>query len=306
MSLGLRWCWSLAVCLILAAFPAAGSHADPFPVAVSILPQKYFVERIAGRLADVVVMVGPGDSPATYEPSPRQVAALSHARVYFAIGVPFEQVWMPRLRAANRRMLVVDTTAGIKRRRADGVEGATSEDAALSDPHLWTNPALVKVMAAQIRGALIRLDPANAGEYERNDREFATDLDALDEEIRARLSPFAGRPFLVFHASWGYFADAYRLRQIPIEAAGKEPGPRALAEIIDKAKKLGIKVVFVQPQFSRANAEMIAREIGGRAIAVDPLAENYSRTCVASPLPSPKPWAPDESRHRDSRRVVRL
>jgi zinc transport system substrate-binding protein len=261
--------------VVLAASFVGSAHANPITVFVSILPQKYFVERIAGQRADVIVMVGPGHSPATYEPSPRQVAALSRARVYFEIGVPFEHVWMAQLGAANPNMLAVDTTTGIEHRRVDRPDGITPQTAAPSDPHLWTDPALVKAMAVRIRDAFRRLDPAHAEEYERNFREFAMDLDKLDEEIRARLSPFAGRAFLVFHASWGYFADAYGLRQIPIEAEGKEPGPRTLASIIDEAKVLGIKVVFVQAQFSRANAEMIAREIGGHVVAVDPLAEDY-------------------------------
>ena len=150
-------------------------------------------------------------------------------------------------------------------------------------------------MAVRIHDTFRRLDPAHAEEYERNYREFANDLDKLNEEIRAQLSPFAGRAFLVFHASWGYFADAYGLRQIPIEAEGKEPGPRTLASIIDVAKTLGIKVVFVQAQFSRANAEMIAREIGGRVVAVDPLAEDYIEnmrrvaTSFTGGMSSPRP-----------------
>jgi zinc transport system substrate-binding protein len=230
-------------------------------VFVSILPQKYFVERIAGSQAEVSVMVGPGDSPATYEPMPRQIDALSRARVYFQIGVPFERVWMTRLRAANTGMVVVDTTVGIQRR--------------LGDPHVWTSPMLVKSMAGRIRDAFVKLDSTHAEDYEHNYRRFAADLDALDAEIRARLSSNAGDAFLVFHAAWGYFAEAYGLRQIAIEAEGKEPGPRTLARVISEARALGIKAVFVQPQFSRASAEMIAQQIGGRVIAVDPLAENY-------------------------------
>jgi zinc transport system substrate-binding protein len=237
------------------------AHAGTISAFVSILPQKYFVERVAGSLAEVSVMVGPGDSPATYEPTPRQIEALSRARVYFQIGVPFERIWMTRLRAANTDMLAVDTTVGMQRR--------------LGDPHVWTSPMLVKSMAARIRDAFVQLDPAHADAYEGNYSRFANDLDALDAQIRVRLSPYAGHAFLVFHAAWGYFADAYGLRQIPIEAEGKEPGPRTLARVISEARTLGIKVVFVQPQFSRSSADMIAQQINGRVVAVDPLAENY-------------------------------
>jgi zinc transport system substrate-binding protein len=242
---------------------------------VSILPQKYFVERVAGGEAEVSVMVGPGDSPETYEPTPRQLDRLSQARAYFEIGVPFEQVWMARLHAVKPDMLIVDTIANLQRRSMGEPTGAASNLDGARDPHVWTSPALVKSMAARIRDAFVQLDPTHTELYERNYTRFANDLDALDAEIRAQLAPYAGRSFLVFHAAWGYFAAAYGLQQIAIEAEGKEPGPRTLARVIAQAKRLGIKAVFIQPQFSRASAEMIAQQIGGQVIAVDPLAENY-------------------------------
>jgi zinc transport system substrate-binding protein len=80
---------------------------------------------------------------------------------------------------------------------------------------------------------------------------------------------------MVFHPSWGYFADAYQLQQIAIEHEGKQPGARALSQLIEQAKQNQIKVVFVQPQFDQRQAEQIARAIDGKVMAVDPLAANY-------------------------------
>ena len=221
-------------------------------------------------------MVGPGQNPATYEPSPRQMAALKAARVYFRCGVPFESVCMSRMRAVNPPMLVADVTEGIARRPIDRIGGGESgKRAGLADPHVWASPPLAKRMAARIRDTLIALDPAHKGDYERNYARLAAELDALDTGIRDRLSPLKHRAFMTFHPAWGYFADTYDLRQIPIESAGKEPGPRTLLHVIEEAKRLGIKVIFVEPQFSRSSAEMVAQEIGGRVVAVDPLAEDY-------------------------------
>jgi zinc transport system substrate-binding protein len=130
-------------------------------------------------------------------------------------------------------------------------------------------------MAVRIRDTLIDLDPTNRSDYEHNYAGLAVELDLLDSEIRDRVSSLNKRAFMTFHPSWGYFADTYGLKQIPIESEGKEPGPRTLLHVIEEAKRLDIKVIFVQPQFSRSSAEVVAREIGGRVVPIDPLAEDY-------------------------------
>jgi zinc transport system substrate-binding protein len=258
------------------AAPAAAAQSGSLRAFVSILPQKDFVERVAGARVEVSVLVGPGQSPATYEPTPGQIARLASARVYFRIGVPFEAAWLGRIRAAGPALEIVDTAAEIRRRAVDQVTaGGAPAEGGPEDPHVWTDPALVKTMARAIRDALARLDPTHADEYARNEVAFEADLDALDAEIRRRLSAARGRAFLAFHPSWGYFADAYGLRQIPIESGGKEPGPRTLAAVVERAKALGVRVVFVQEQFSRRTAEAIAQEIGARVVVVDPLAGDY-------------------------------
>jgi zinc transport system substrate-binding protein len=254
----------------------AASASAPLPVFVSILPQKYFVERVGGRQVAVSVMVGPGQSPATYEPTPRQMTALSQARLYFSIGVAFEDVWMKRIQAANPALHVVSMQRGVALLPLTGPSGEPTG----TDPHIWTSPQRVKIMAATIRDALTEADPVHRGDYESNYRAFSAELDALDRDIRAFLVLAKGKAFLVFHPSWGYFANDYGLRQIPIEAEGKEPGAKALARVIDLGKREGVKVIFVQTQFSRRTAETVAAAIGAQAVAVDPLAENYPQNLL--------------------------
>lgn len=260
--------WALQVGAALAS--------APLPVFVSILPQKYFVERVGGEQVVVSVMVGPGQSPATYEPTPRQMTALSRARLYFSIGVAFEDTWMKRIQAANPALRVVPMQRGVELLPLTGPGG----EPAGMDPHIWTSPLRVKIMAASIRDALIETDPAHRGDYESNYLAFSSELDALDLEIRTILASAKGKPFLVFHPSWGYFAKDYGLRQIPIEAEGKEPGAKALARVIDLGKREGVKVIFVQTQFSRRTAETVAAAIGARVVGVDPLAENYPQNLL--------------------------
>jgi zinc transport system substrate-binding protein len=194
--------------------------------------------------------------------------------------MPFEDAWLKRIRAANPDLRVLDAREGIDLvPLTDHDHGgeAHGHDAHADglDPHVWTSPPLVKVMAQHIRDALAALDPAHAQDYAERSAAFAAELDALDAEIRARLAGLTSRRFLVYHPAWGYFARTYRLTQIPIQTEGKEPGARSMAALIDQARREGIKVIFVQPQFNRRAAEEVARAIGGRVVAIDPLAEDY-------------------------------
>lgn len=265
----------LLLLALLGVARAAEPPAAPIEVFVSILPQKYFVERVGGKHVAVSVMVGPGQSPETYEPTPSQLSRLSRAHLYFRTGVDFEDVWMKRIAAVNPGMRIIDLRHGIALRQVDRLWGAPAGQGGLADPHVWTSPPLVKIMAATIRDTLSDLDPAHRAEYQANYQAFARDLDRLDHDIRAMLAGARERHFMVFHPAWGYFADTYGLRQIPIETGGKEPGARTLAQTIEIGRQERVKVIFVQTQFSRRTAETIAQALGARVVAVDPLAEDY-------------------------------
>lgn len=273
----------LLFCLLaLSTLCTSAAAALPLHVFVSIVPEKTFVTRIGGDQVQVAVMVQPGSSPHTYEPSPRQLAALADANLYFRIGMPFEQSWMHRIRSINPQLDVVDLRAGIPlRRSADShFHEGTDHGHALQDPHIWTNPRLVITMAAHIRDALTQANPAGATEYKANYEAFAAELRTLDSEIRNLLAGLSHRRFLVFHPAWGYFADEYGLEEIAIEAEGKPPGAAALARLIERAKRENIHVIFVQPQFSSAPALAVARALDARLIPADPLAADYGASLL--------------------------
>jgi zinc transport system substrate-binding protein len=260
---------------------------DRLPVFVSILPQQYFVQQIGGDHVDVQVMVSPGASPATYEPRPRQMTALAGARLYFSIGVAFETVWLDKIMAANPTMTLVRTDAGIQKiamathhhgeeTHHEGEEnhGESSQDGIL-DPHIWLSPPLVRQQAGTILKALTAADPGRSKAYETNYRRFVNEIDALDSDLKTLFADKEGLPFMVFHPAWGYFAQAYGLKQVPIEIEGKDPKPAQLQVMIENARTQGIRVVFVQPQFSVKRAELVAREIGGQVAFADPLALDW-------------------------------
>ena len=311
----------------ISAVGPAGA-AEKISVFVSIVPQKYFVQQIGKDMVDVKTMVKPGASPHTYEPKPRQMAELSKAKLYFAVGIQFEEVWMKKISAANPGLKIIHTDHGIGKiamaehdhgeerhhdseheeghhdgehhdaeEHHDGAhEGEHHDDKAHGDeyhyedeahkdedghdhtgldPHIWTAPALVKIQAKAILKALQEEAPRYADELQANYNSFAARVDALDQELKQILAGKSGLQFMVFHPSWGYFANAYGLRQVPVEIEGKNPKPAQLKALIEHAKEEGIKVIFVQPQFSTKSAELIAGEIGGEVAFADPLAEDW-------------------------------
>jgi len=267
------------LCVVFGKIAYAEGKIDAF---VSIVPQKYFVEKIGGALVNVSVMVKPGASPALYEPKPRQMVALSKTKIYFAIGVPFEKVWLKKIAAANPKMRIVNIQDGIPKismetHREHGEERhKVTYNHIVKDPHIWLSPTLVKTQALNILNALVAMDQANKSVYEAGYKQFMIEIENLDAELKGI---FAGKrkgmEFIVFHPSWGYFAQGYGLKQIPMEIEGKDPKPADLQRLIQHAKKLGVKVIFVQPQFSAASASVIAHAIGGQIAFADPLALNW-------------------------------
>ncbi len=259
--------------------PSPTTQAEAIEVTVSILPQKYFVERIGGETVDVNVMVEPGASPATYEPKPQQMKALSDAAAYMAIGVPFEQAWMPRIKSANKNMEIVDLTQGIERQpiaahHHNHTHDNTEEKANL-DPHIWLSPELVKKQAETIYTALVELNPEREAYYQENRDQFISDINQLDQTIEQTLADLENRTFMVFHPSWGYFAKEYNLEMIPVEVGGTKPSASEMSEFIKEAKAEQISVIFVQPQFGVSSVKPIAKSVNAEVLEIDPLAENW-------------------------------
>lgn len=261
----------------LCSFGSAGQANVKMTAFVSIIPQAYFLERIGDSHIDINVLVGEGQSPHTYEPTPQQMARLSSAKAYFAIGVPFEKNLIRKIKQSHKQLFVVETQEGITFRRLENHrhgDGKKEHHGAV-DPHIWMDPKLVKIQARNIHDALCRLDPGNADNYSANLKTFLSDLNDADKRIAAALAPYKGRNIFVFHPAFGYFADSYGLHQMAVEIEGKEPGAKHLASLIDKAKKEGVRVIFVQPQFSTKSAEVLAKAIGGAVVPINPLARDY-------------------------------
>ncbi len=265
-----------------AAEVAAPKKPDVF---VSIEPVEYFVKRVAGPLVDVNVLVGPGQEPHTFEPTPKLIAKLADAQVLFKIGFPFEEALIAKAGSTFKNLKVVDLQQGIKMRMISDAEEESDHDAGAShghsheagavDPHTWLDPRLAKIQARTIAATLIEIDPIHRAVYEENLKRFQSDLDKIDDQLRASLAPLKGKSFFVFHPAFGYLGDEYGLKQVAVEIEGKEPTARQLSRLIEQAKRQGVRVIFAEPQFPKKTAETLAKSIGGAVVLIDDLAPDY-------------------------------
>lgn len=278
----------LAVLAVAAAVPVPVGRAAPagaIRAFVTIQPQAFFVDRIGGDRVQVEVLVGPGQCAETFEATPKQLARMAGARLYFAVGMPMEETLVPRLRGNFPGLIVIDTQAGIVRRDLDddwvpGLEeaedaGEHAHEHTGADPHTWLDPALAKVIARNIARGLEQAAAADSAFFRTNLRSLETELDSVDAELRQLLARAKGREMLVYHPYYGYFARAYGLRQSAIEVGGFRPGSKYLAGIIDRARENGLRAIFVQEGVALAAAQTVADEIGGRVIVLDPLSRDY-------------------------------
>lgn len=254
-------------------------RVEKIGVVVTILPQADFVQNVGGEKVDITVMVPPGADPHTYELTPSQMVKVSKAKIYAKVGsgVEFELAWMDKIIAQNKAMLVTDCSKGIQMREIEEYhhDEDNGEHHQGEDPHIWLSPKNAKLMVGNICSGLIQVDPQNEVYYTRNRDEYLAKLDALDKDIQEGLSGLRNRRFIVFHPAWGYFAKDYNLEQIPIEIGGKEPSAKDIANLIQKAGEQNIKIIFASPEFNPRSAEVIAKEIGGRVVFIDPLAKDY-------------------------------
>jgi len=342
-TLGLRAARALPLSVLgaLAAFATPAAHAQdsaPLHVAVSVPPIAWMVDQLAGEHVEITTLVKPGDSPHAYDPTPRQVAELSTVPLYLAIGVPFEQVWLPRLVKNNAEMQVVHLEEGLNTRhfgsgeahdhghdeahaheqdahhddhdehdehhdehadheaheehhgehegheehhdehadhQAHDAQHGEDEDLGEADPHLWLDPQRMQTVVERAAEVLEARLPQHAGEIDANEQRLLKTLSELDAQIAQTLAPYKGRNFLIFHPSFGYFADRYSLEQHAIEVSGREPTPREMATLITRAKDENIGTIFVSGQFSQTAAKRIASSLEAEVAVLDPLAEDY-------------------------------
>lgn len=246
---------------------------------VTIEPQRYFLEQIVGDRFTVNTLVPPGTSPETYEPAPSVMVEMANSMIYFMVGdLGFEKAWSERLAANNADVHIVDCSTGINRLQG-GEHAGHSHDHVHGDidPHVWSSPQAVKILAGNMLEAVVEADPANETFYRSNFEMLSSNITETDRAIREKLAHAPTRSFIIYHPALAYFANEYHLHQHSVEFEGKNPSPSQIKELVDLALVEHIHTIFIQKGFDRKNMEVIAREIDGDVFEIDPLSYDWDR-----------------------------
>lgn len=254
------------------------SHTSHKPViTVSIQPQKYFLEKIAGDKWDVKCLLSNGADPESYDPSMTHLLNLENSKAYFRMGnIPFESAIINKVRNNNPALRIYNNSDGIEVITGTHSHGDIEHSDA-PDPHTWTSVKNARIIAANMRDALTDLDPNNKDYYSRNFRSVMVSLDSLSTCIDSLLAPSAGRAFAVWHPSLSYFARDYGLRQISLSPEGKEASITMMQEAIDSAKRCDVDVFFFQKEIDSRQAETANRQIGASMVSINPLSYNWDK-----------------------------
>lgn len=246
---------------------------------VTIEPQRYFLEQLVGDVFMINTLVPPGSSPETYEPAPSVMVEMGNSLIYFMVGgLGFEQVWNERLAINNPSVTIVNCSENIGRLEEDEHTGDVHDHVhGDTDPHVWSSPRGVKIMAANMLEALVKADPENEEHYRANFVQFTRKINETDSLIRDKLTHAVSRSFIIYHPALAYFADEYDLHQHSVEFQGKNPSPAQIKTLVDLARREQIHTLFIQKGFDTKNMEVIAREIGAEVFEIDPLSYEWDK-----------------------------
>lgn len=266
----------LTVLFLLTA--CTGKQTEGKVVTVTIEPQHFFAEKIAGDKFSIHCVVPSGQSPETYDPTPRQMMRIGQSEAYLQIGyIGFEQVWMQKISENNPDLKIFDVSQGMQfthhnddhHHHVGGI-----------DPHIWSSIEGAKVIAWNTLNAFIELDKENTEYYWKNYNDLLVEIDKTEAEIKRLLDPQGNRTFIIYHPALTYFADEFDLIQLCIEMDGKEPSPAQLKQLVATAKEHHTKVVFIQQEFDQKNAELIAKETGCRLVKINPLDYHWNTELI--------------------------
>ena len=266
-----------------------GTNTEKPIISVTIEPQRYFTEAIAGDKFDVISIVPKGSSPESYDPTPQQLVSLAKSSAFLRIGhIGFETIWMDRLLENTPHIQVFDTSEDVnliydEEHNHDHEESNNAGHLCGNgvEPHIWNSTENAHIIARNTYKALCQLDKDNENYYLQRYDSIIKVIERTDSIICDMFNQFTpSQAFMIYHPALSYFARDYGLHQISIEGSGKEPTPANLKELIDFCRPNKVNVIFVQPEFDKRNAEIIAKETGTKIVSINPLSYNWQEEMI--------------------------
>ncbi len=284
------WCFLLALLFVNNSVMSVERKKT---IIVSIPPMQYLMQRIVGDEITVHSLISGNDNAELFEPGPKQLLSIKDASLYFPVGLPFEEKWLPVIQENNRGLVVADCCQDLMKDLIDedlsdeelvDIDHDEGEHHHLSstqkDPHLWTDPVLNREIVNRMKDYLLNIFPENKQQIIKNHKVLDDELDSIDREIKALIKNLDKRIFIVSHPAWSYFSDRYSLEQISIEQEGKEIGIRATIALAELAKKENIKKIFIQKQIKSKSSIAFAKEINAEVIEIDPLEYDHLKNLL--------------------------
>lgn len=256
--------------LILLSCSSEKSHNNP-TIYVTITPLKALIEEITCGDFDIDVVVPEGASPESFEPTARHISAMSDAELVFEVGlINFEQNLVKHL-GDN----LVNLSEGIEPMAGSCSHGHHHghHHSHGIDPHIWTAPRTLRTMVENAREAILAQYPDSA-KYERAAQALLERIDGIDSRCAERIKASDAHTMMIYHPAYTYFARDYSIEQIAIEQEGKEPTPRQLTALVERAKSEGINAIFIQPQYSIDKVRAIAEACDAEVVITDPLSKD--------------------------------
>lgn len=272
----------LVVVLVAASRPVRPPKREA--VAVTVFPLYDLVRNMTPDDVEVILLLPPGASPHTFEPTPSTVKALERSKVLFAFGHGVDD-WIIDVALATDTP-VVNNYSGIELREygEDAVNGH-DEDAddyhehEGTDPHYWLSMQNAIAMTATITVELTSRFPEEKDEITAHHNSILGRLRDADYRIRKELDALENRKMVTLHGAWYYFAEEYGLEVIATfePSPGREPTPQQLAELGKAAAAAGVRTVYSEPQLSAETVESFVRDNGLGIAVLDPLGGTEGR-----------------------------
>lgn len=258
-----------AIFLLSERAPKTGTSDEKIRIVTSFYPLSHIAMAVGGNLVNVRNLVPAGVEPHDFEPSARDLVEIGNADALLYNGAGLES-WIKKWNdgISVKPKYIVNMAEVLKKQGA----GLFVKDG-ITDPHFWLDPQIMKKEVAIVRDLLIEIDPSHKDLFTENAKRYTSALDLLDEHFRIGLSSCVLRDIIVLHEAFNYPASRYGINATSIEgfSPNDEPSPKELARIIALAREKGVKHIFFETVASPKFSELIAREIGGTTLVLNPI-----------------------------------